>query len=99
MKEFSDALLLHMHFHVRYHCQSVPLLPSVAWQQNITECWCKGATSTATPPTPTSDIVGQHNKIGGITFRAALISYRDLHLDLVYNLGALASLLRKKLVI
>jgi len=37
--------------------------------------WQEGSTSTAIPPTPTSDILGQHNKIGGITFGAALIKY------------------------
>ena len=36
------------------------------------EYWWEGSTSTAVPPTSTSDIVGQCNKIEGITFRAAL---------------------------
>jgi len=35
--------------------------------------WWEGLTSTALPPTSTSDVVGQHNKIGGITFGAALV--------------------------
>ena len=48
------------------------LLPSVSWQQNVMEYWWEGSTSIAIPPTPTSDIVGQRNKIGGITFGAAL---------------------------
>ena len=34
--------------------------------------WWEGSTSTAIPPTFTSDVVGQHNKIGGNIFRAAL---------------------------
>ena len=37
------------------------------------EYWWEGFTSTATPPTPAPGVVGQHNKIGGITFRTALI--------------------------
>jgi len=34
----------------------------------------KGSTSTAIPPTSISDVVGQNNKIGGITFRAAFVT-------------------------
>jgi len=50
-----------------------PLLPSVTQQQNGMEWnigW-GGLTSTAIPPPFAYDIVGQHNKIGGITFRGA----------------------------
>ena len=54
-------------------CQTVPLLPSVTWQQNVMEYWCEGSASTAIPPTFTSDTAGQRNEIGGITFGAALI--------------------------
>ena len=32
----------------------------------------EGSTSTTIPPASTSDVMGQHNKIGGITFEAAL---------------------------
>ena len=32
----------------------------------------KGSASTAIPPTSTSDVVGQHNEVGGTAFRAAL---------------------------
>jgi len=39
-------------------CQTIPLLPSVAQQQNVMECWWKGSTSTAIPPPPASDAVG-----------------------------------------
>jgi hypothetical protein len=53
-------------------CQTDPLLSSVAWQQNLTEYWREGLTSTAIS-TFASDIVGQHNKIGGINFGAALV--------------------------
>ena len=54
-------------------CQTDPLLPSVTQQQNVVEYWCEGSTSTDVPPKSTSDIVHQHNKTGGITFRAALV--------------------------
>ena len=51
-------------------CQTAPLLPPVTWQQNGREyCW-EGSASTAIPPT--SDIMGQYNKIGGTTFCTAL---------------------------
>jgi len=56
-------------------CQTAPLLSSVARQQNLTEYWRESSTSTAISPTSTSDIVGQHNKIGCITFVATLILY------------------------
>jgi len=46
--------------------QSAPLLPAVPWQQNVTEYWWEGLISTTVPPTLASDIVDQHNKIGGI---------------------------------
>src|SRR5258705_14005340 len=35
--------------------------------------WKEGSTSTAIPPTSASDVVDQHNKIGGISFGAPLI--------------------------
>jgi len=38
------------------------------------EYWWEGSSSTAMPPTSASDITGQLHKIGGITFRAALIN-------------------------
>jgi len=48
-------------------------MPSVARQQNVMEyCW-ESSTSTAIPSTSASDVMGQHNKIGGITFRAAVV--------------------------
>jgi len=34
----------------------------------------KGSTPTATPPTSISNDLGLHNKIGGITFGAALVA-------------------------
>ena len=42
-------------------------------QQHVTEYWQEGSTSTAKPLTLTSDVMGQHNKIGGVTFRADLV--------------------------
>lgn len=58
-------------------CQSAPLPPSVTRQQNWMECWQEGSSSTATQPTSASDVMDQHNKIGGIAFGAALIyNYR-----------------------
>jgi len=52
-------------------CQTAPLLPSVTQQRHVTEYWWEGSTTTAIPPTSTSDILGKYNKIGGITFRAS----------------------------
>jgi len=46
-------------------CQIAPLLLCVIWQQNVMKCWQEGWTSTATSPTYTSDVMGQHNKMGG----------------------------------
>jgi len=37
------------------------------------EYWWEGSVSAVIQPTSTSDIVGQHNKIGGISFGAALV--------------------------
>ena len=54
-------------------CQTAPLLSSVARQQNLTEYWQEGSTSTAISPTSAADIVDQHNKIGVINFRATLV--------------------------
>ena len=55
-------------------CQTTPLLPSVAQQQNVMQYWWEGSPSAAIPPTSTSDIVSQHNNIRGLTFGAALVS-------------------------
>ena len=62
-------------------CQTAPLLPSVTWQQRVMEYWFESSTSTAIPPTSTSDIAYQHCKIGGVTFRAAL-TFRSLQFQL-----------------
>ena len=52
--------------------QTAPLLPSVTQQPRVTEYWREGSTSTAIPPIFASDIMGQHHKIGSVTFRASL---------------------------
>jgi len=49
-----------------------PLLPFVIQQQHVMEHWQEGSTSTVIPSTSASDVVGQQNKTGGITFRAVL---------------------------
>jgi len=38
------------------------------------EYWWEGLISTAIAPTSVYDVMGQHNKTGGISFRAALIA-------------------------
>jgi len=40
------------------------------------EYWWEGSAPTAILPPSSSDLVFQHNKKGGITFRATLICYR-----------------------
>lgn len=54
-------------------CQTVPLLPSATWQQHVTECGWEGSASVAISPASISDPVGQHNKMGTVTFGAGLI--------------------------
>ena len=54
-------------------CQTALLLPPVAQQQNVTEYWWEGSASTVLPSTPASDVMGQQNETGGITFRAAFV--------------------------
>ena len=41
IEEFSDTPLLQRHFHFRWHfvIWNAPVLPSVTWQQNVTEYW------------------------------------------------------------
>jgi len=52
-------------------CQAVPLLLSIAQQQDGKECWWEGSASTAIPPASVSEDMGQHHKIGCITFGAS----------------------------
>ena len=71
IKEFSDTFLLHMHFHIK---TILPDCPSVG-HRNVMECQQEDSTSTAVLPVSSSDVMGQHNKIGSISFWAALIVY------------------------
>ena len=56
-------------------CQTVLLLPSVTWQQHMTEYWWEGAKPTAIPQTSSSNFMDQHKKIQGITSKATLIFF------------------------
>ena len=56
--------------------QTVPLLPSVTQQQNVTE-QSRGSVSPTIPPASTSHVMGQHNIIGGITFGATLVFWNS----------------------
>jgi len=47
--------------------------PSTVTQQNGMGYWWEGSASSALPAASTSDVVGQHHKIGGTAFRTALI--------------------------
>ena len=49
-----------------------PLLSSASQQQNVMEYWWEGSTSAAVSPASASNVLGQHNKIEGIIFRATL---------------------------
>ena len=40
-------------------CQTASLLPSVLWAQNGMGYWWEGSATTAVPPPPTFDTVGQ----------------------------------------
>jgi hypothetical protein len=65
-------------------CQTARLLSSVAQQQNLTDYWQEGSTSTAISPTSATDIVGQH-KIGGINFRVTLVYGTILQVQFMTN--------------
>ena len=71
---FPRGGMLHPRFCVRHHFVRLPLhCHLLHGNKNIMEYRWEGSTSTAIPPTSDSDIVGQHSKIGEITFRAVLI--------------------------
>ena len=54
-------------------CQAAPLLPSITRQKHVTGyCW-EGSFSAAVPTASDSDVLGQQNKIGDVTFGAALV--------------------------
>lgn len=54
-------------------CQTAPLLTSITRQQNGMDYWWEGSVFTAAPPKSSSNIVGQHDNIGHIPFKVALI--------------------------
>ena len=54
-------------------CQTIPLLPHVAWQQHVMEYWWEGPASAAIPPTSASDVTDKHHKTESITLEAALV--------------------------
>lgn len=72
--------ILPIPFHVRCHFVTASLLPPVALQQYAKEYWWKDSISTAISPASASEVVGQHDKIGSITFRSFLriIEYPEL---------------------
>jgi len=50
--------------------------------------WWEGSTFTAIPPTSASDVIDQHNKIVGITFRAALLQvFSTIQHEILHLLG------------
>jgi len=77
MEESSDTSLLLTHS--TWHFVRLPLCCHLlhSKKKNIMENQQESSPSTAIPPTSTSDFVGQYNKIGDITFRAALI-YKEI---------------------
>ena len=54
-------------------CQSAPLLPSVTQQQHGMGYWLEDSNCIAMQLTFTSDVLGQHNTKGGVTFRADIM--------------------------
>ena len=72
MEKFSDTFASDVLSCQTPFCQTAPLLPSVTQHRNVTEYWQEDSASTAIPPTSASDVVVQHNKIGGIIIGAVL---------------------------
>ena len=48
-------------------CQTVYLLPCVTQQQNVMKYWWEDSASAAIPPASACTVVGQQDKIGGVT--------------------------------
>ena len=73
LEEFNDTPVLRTRSHVRRHLVRLP--PAAIWRTAIKLMgyWRQGSTSTAIPPTSASDVVDQHNKIGGVRFGAPLV--------------------------
>ena len=57
MKEFDSTPVLHLNFHIMPVCQTVPLLTSLAEQQNVLDNLWQGSTSTVIPSSSASDAV------------------------------------------
>ena len=73
MEEFSDAPLLHTHLYVRDHLVRLPLCCHLSHSNNM-ECNIGEKVGPLLPYHQLSpDVVDQHNKIGDITFGAALV--------------------------
>jgi len=53
--------------------QTAPLLPAVTRQHSVMEYGWEGSAFITITTTSTSDIMGQHNKIGGITLGASFV--------------------------
>jgi len=65
-----------LHGGIHFYTFATYVLPCQTSQhQHVTEYWWEGSTSAAIPPTSTSDVMGKHNKIGGITYGAELMKY------------------------
>ena len=67
MEEFSDTFASSALPCQTPFCQTAPLLPSATHQQHVRGYWQEGSVSTAIPPPPAPDIMGQHNEMGGMT--------------------------------
>jgi len=73
MEEFNDTFASYLLSRMTPFFQAFP--SSVVHKQNVKENWCKGTAPTALPLTIASEVMGQCNKKGGITFRAALVDF------------------------
>jgi len=63
---------LHQYQQVQFFSHGTNVAPNVTEYYSL-EYWWEGSASAALPPTSTSDVMGQHHNIGGITFGATLI--------------------------
>ena len=76
VEEFSSTTLLLTQFHVIFIVSQHSSAAICDTVTNVMEYWQEGSPSTAIPPTCIPDIVSQDNKIGVITFGAALVCLR-----------------------
>jgi hypothetical protein len=90
MEEFSDQPRLHMQFHVGRHfvdCSSAAICCTAT---KLKIYWQEVSTSTVISPASASNIMGKHNKIGGIALRAPLVVYSfHSHKSVVTNITSL----------